>query len=120
VVGTLRDPYTGREISFLRGPATSSSVQIDHLVALAAAWRTGAAEWTPNRRLRYANDPAVLLAVDGPTNSSKSDKDAADWLPPLISYRCRYVAKQIAVKWKYKLWVRPAERARMTQFLATC
>lgn len=118
--GTLKDPYTGKTINFVRGVRTSIAVQIDHIVALAAAWRTGARGWTAKRRLAYANDRLVLLAVDGPTNGSKGDRDAADWLPPRAAYRCRYVAKQIAIKRKYNLWVRPAERNRMAQLLATC
>jgi hypothetical protein len=78
----------------------SAKVQIDHVVALAAAWRTGAKQWTADRRLFYANDGLVLLAVDGPANSAKSYKDAANWLPPNVSFRCRYVARQIANKTK--------------------
>src|SRR5262249_55555501 len=68
LTGTLHDPYTGHTIHFVRGVKTSSAIQIDHVVALADAWRTGAAKWTAARRLAYANDPTVLLAVDGPQN----------------------------------------------------
>lgn len=64
--GTLKDPYTGKTIEFVRGVSTSIAVQIDHIVALAAAWRTGARGWTPKRRLAYANDRLVLLAVRWP------------------------------------------------------
>jgi Protein of unknown function (DUF1524) len=106
--GKLNDPYTGKTISFVQGKKTSSAVQIDHVVALAAAWRTGAKQWTGDLRLFYANDPLVLLAVDGPTNNAKGDEDAANWLPPNSSYRCKYVAKQISIKTKYELWVHAA------------
>ena len=78
--GTLKDPYTGTKINFVQGKKTSSAVQIDHVVALAAAWRAGANQWKPELRLFYTNDPLVLLAVDGPANNDKSDGDAADWL----------------------------------------
>jgi len=118
--GTLRDPYTATTIHFVRGTRTSSKVQIDHLVALAAAWRTGARQWTPNRRLVYANDRVVLLAVDGPTNGSKSDQDAGEWLPPNVPFRCRYVAKQIEVKTKYTLWVTQPEKKEMRRVLDGC
>jgi hypothetical protein len=118
--GTLRDPYTGHTIHFVRGVNTSLTVQIDHVVALAAAWRTGAAAWSANRRLVYANDRDVLLAVDGPSNNAKGDDDASQWLPPRASYDCRYVARQIAIKRKYGLWVTTPERARMTAVLAGC
>lgn len=118
--GTLRDRYTGTSIAFVQGPSTSSKVQIDHVVALAAAWRTGAKQWSADRRLFYANDGLVLLAVDGPTNGAKGDKDAAAWLPPNVPYRCRYVARQIAIKTKYELWVTQPERMTMTGVLSGC
>jgi hypothetical protein len=74
----LHDPYTGQTIRFRGGVGTLLAVQIDHVVALADAWRTGASRWTANKRLRYANDLVVLLAVDGPTNGAKSDDDASE------------------------------------------
>jgi hypothetical protein len=118
--GTLEDRYTGTTINFVQGPSTSGKVQIDHVVALAAAWRTGAKPWTAGRRLFYANDDLVLLAVDGPTNNAKSDKDAAAWLPPHTGFHCRYVARQIAIKTKYHLWVTEPERMTMASVLSGC
>jgi hypothetical protein len=118
--GTLHDPYTGKTIHVLRGVKTSVAVQIDHVVALAAAWRAGAATWATARRRAYANDRTVLLAVDGPANESKGDSDASEWLPPRSSYDCRYVARQIAIKRKYGLSVTPAERDRMAGVIAGC
>jgi hypothetical protein len=118
--GTLHDPYTGRSIAFVRGPGTSTLVQIDHVVALGDAWQKGAQRWTPARRTDFANDPLNLLAVDGPTNQRKGDGDAATWLPPLRSSRCAYVARQIAVKGRYGLSVTAAERAAMLRVLQTC
>jgi hypothetical protein len=118
--GKLADPYTGKPISFVQGNKTSSAVQIDHVVALAAAWRTGAKQWTGDPRPFYANDPLVLLAVDGPANNAKGDKDAANWLPPNGAYQCKYVAKQISIKTKYALWVTPPEQAEMAEVIADC
>jgi hypothetical protein len=115
--GILHDPYTGKTIHFLRGARTSLAVQIDHVVALGDAWRTGAARWTAGRRLLYANDPVVLLAVDGPTNKAKGDRDASQWLPPRRSYDCRYVARQITIKRKYGLWVTAPEDRAMARVL---
>lgn len=120
LTGTLADPYTGKTISFVRGAVTSEAVQIDHVVALSDAWQTGAQQLDPAARERLANDPLELLAVDGPTNQSKSDADAASWLPPAKSYRCAYLARQVAVKAKYRLWVVPAERDAIARVLATC
>ena len=118
--GVLRDTYTGRRIRFRRGVETSLAVQIDHIVALADAWRTGAARWTAGRRLAYANDPRVLIAVDGPANEQKSDDDASQWLPPSRRFRCQYVADQVMVKSTYRLWVTSAEKAAMTRVLRSC
>jgi Protein of unknown function (DUF1524) len=118
--GLLRDPYTGRRIVFVRGIRTSRAVQIDHVVALGDAWRTGAAAWPAARRLRYANDPLVLLAVDGPENQAKGDDDASEWLPPNRAYDCRYVKQQIQIKTKYRLSVTPAERSALRDTLNTC
>jgi hypothetical protein len=66
--GTLNDLYTGTTIQFRRGQDTSADVQIDHVIPLAYAWRAGAWEWTTEKREAFANDPAELRAVDGPTN----------------------------------------------------
>ncbi|WP_270887488.1 GmrSD restriction endonuclease domain-containing protein [Pedococcus sp. 5OH_020] len=118
--GTLHDPYTGRTIAFVRGPGTSTAVQIDHVVALSDAWQKGAGQWTAAVRAAFANDPLNLLAVDGPTNQRKSDGDAATWLPPAKATRCGYVARQIAVKKRYGLWVTAAERDAMLQVLRGC
>jgi hypothetical protein len=118
--GTLLDPYSGEAISFLRGVATSSDVQIDHVVALSNAWQTGAFKLTYEKRLAFANDPTNLLAVKGRLNSQKGDGDAATWLPPLKSIRCAYVAQQIVVKAKYGLWVTPPEKAAMVGLLSKC
>jgi uncharacterized protein DUF1524 len=117
--GLLRDPYTGRAIRFRRGVGTSKAVQIDHIVALADAWRTGAARWTAMKRLRYANDPLVLLAVDGPANAAKGDDDASRWLPPFRAYDCTYAKKQVMIKTRYGLWVTPAEKTALRHVLTT-
>ncbi len=118
--GTLAEPYTGRTVAFVRGERTSSAVQIDHVVALGDAWQTGAQRLDPATRTRLANDPLELLAVDGPTNQAKGDGDAATWLPPNKAYRCAYVARQVAVKAQYRLWVTAAEGAAMRRVLSTC
>lgn len=118
--GVLRDPYSGDTIDFVRGWETSYAVQIDHVVALSNAWQTGAQYWKPRKRLAFANDPLNLLAVDGPLNLQKSDGDAATWLPPNKPYRCDYVARQIAVKAKYGLWLTAPERDAMSRILNAC
>ena len=120
VSGTLPDPYSGERIDFVRGVGTSMAVQIDHVVALSNAWQTGAFKLTVEKRTALANDPLNLLAVKGILNSQKSDGDAATWLPPKKGYRCAYVARQIAVKAKYGLWLTAPEKAAIQKIIATC
>ena len=118
--GVLVDPYTGSRITFRYGVGTSNAVQIDHVVALGDAWQTGAQQWSVSKRTAFANDPLNLLAVDGPTNEAKGDSDAASWLPPNKAYRCAYVARQVAVKARYGLWVTAAERDAIARVLSRC
>jgi hypothetical protein len=118
--GGLHDSYTGRTINFVRGASTSAAVQIDHVVALSDAWQKGAAGWSTTKREQFANDSLNLVAVDGPTNASKGDGDAATWLPPAKGFRCQYVARQVAVKRTYGLWVTAAERDAIARVLASC
>ena len=118
--GTLIDPFSGETINFVRGVVTSNEVQIDHTVALSNAWQTGAFKLTADQRKAFANDPLNLMAVKGRLNSQKGDGDAATWLPPLKSFRCDYVSRQIAVKIKYKLWFTAPEKEAMIRILKTC
>ena len=118
--GALSDPYTGQRIAFRRSANSSGAVQIDHVVALSNAWQTGAQQLSSEQRISLANDPLELLAVDGPANQQKGDGDAATWLPSNKPFRCQYIARQIAVKKKYSLWVTPPERTAMERILASC
>ncbi|WP_328970099.1 HNH endonuclease family protein [Streptomyces sp. NBC_00239] len=111
------DPYTGRRLEFRRG---RSAVDIDHVVALSDAWQKGAKGWDRSKRVAFANDPLNLLAVEASANRRKSDGDAATWLPANRSYRCTYVAAQVAVKRKYGLWVTAGERDAMKRVLSRC
>jgi hypothetical protein len=95
-------------------------VQIDHVVALSDAWQKGAQGWDTTRRSAFANDPLNLLAVDGPLNMAKGDGDAATWLPPSRAYRCAYVARQVAVKVSYGLWMTQAEKNAIATILTSC
>ncbi|WP_410506964.1 HNH endonuclease family protein [[Mycobacterium] appelbergii] len=118
--GVLRDPYTGATIAFVRGPDTSGAVQIDHLVSLSDAWYKGARQWDAQRRRDFANDPRNLLAVGATPNFDKAFRDAAGWLPPDTAFRCEFVARQVAVKAAYGLWVSAKEKQAMAAVLAGC
>lgn len=115
--GTLADPYTATRIRYVRG---HSRVDIDHVVALGDAWQLGAAHWAAGERVAFANDPLNLLAVSASANRQKGDSDAASWLPKAKAFRCAYIARQVAVKLKYRLAATAAERAAMRRVLDSC
>ena len=117
-MGGLADPYTATLIAYVRGGA--SEVDIDHVVALSDAWQKGAQQWSYARSVKFANDPLNLLAVDASANRQKGDGDAATWLPANKSFRCTYVARQIAVKQRYQAWVTQAERDALRRVLTPC
>lgn len=119
IKGLLLDPFSGKSINFdLQN--SNSNVDIDHIVSLSNAWQTGAAYLSKEIRTNFANDPLNLLAVDAKLNRQKGDGDAATWLPPLKSYRCEYVSRQVAIKYKYSLWVTSPEKAAIVRVLEKC
>ena len=117
IAGQLLDPFSGKVITF---SSTKVVIDIDHVVALSNAWQTGAAYFDKNKRSQIANDPLNLLAVDSKLNRQKRDGDAATWLPPSKAFRCEYVARQVAVKAKYGLWVTKPEKVAINKILSTC
>jgi hypothetical protein len=119
ISGKLLDPFSNKEIIFDLSQS-SSNIDIDHVVALSNAWQTGGFQLTTLQRTNFANDPLNLIAVDFRLNRQKGDGDAATWLPPYKSYRCTYVARQILVKERYKLWVTPPEKAAISKLLDSC
>lgn len=133
--GTLHDPYTGKTIQFQRGPQTSSLIQIDHVVALQDAWASGARDWSQEQRIKYANDPNVLIASDGTANMAKGvgvDFNGTSrwitqhtgtpniWQPTNKQYQCDYMAKRVAIKHEYKLSMSVKEKQETVTFLAQC
>ncbi len=100
----------------------ASDVDIDHVVPLADAWRTGASSWTTAQRQAYANDLSApqLIAVTDNVNQAKGDQSPDTWKPPLSSYYCTYAKMWTAVKYKYKLTVNSAEKSALTSMLGTC
>ena len=116
--GELNDPYTAARITFQRGGA--NEVDVDHVVALSDAWQKGAQQWSQQSRVAFANDALNLLSVDAAANRAKGDGDAATWLPKNKRFRCKYVARQVAVKTNYHAWVTQAEHDAIARVLATC
>lgn len=118
--GTLHDPYTNEIVAFTRGNHVGASVQIDHIVPLALAWDLGARDWPDDRRLRFANDPANLLAVAGAPNQDKGDSQPALWMPPNAAFRCQYAVQFIAVLRGYDLPVDARSAEVLRDAAATC
>ncbi|MFV2178117.1 HNH endonuclease family protein [Actinomadura sp. LOL_016] len=117
VAGLLHDPYTGRDVTFAK--ADAAEVQIDHVYPLALAWRMGASRWTEDRRERFANDHANLLAVWGVPNGQKGDSGPAEW-KPRKQYQCEYAVRYIAVADAYSLPVTGADERALGGFLDRC
>jgi hypothetical protein len=118
--GTLHDPYTNATIAFLRGERTGASVQIDHIVPLALAWDLGARGWTDRLRVRFANDPANLIAVDGPANQDKGDKEPSLWMPPNNAFWCQYSVQFAEVLRGYALPIDEASADVLRHAASTC
>ena len=104
--GELRSEYTGKTIDFTRG---DDDVQIDHVVALAEAWRTGASAWDPAKRERFANDPFNLEAVEAAVNQAKGDEPPISWLPDVE--QCDFVNRYLSIKHLYRLGITTDEKA---------
>jgi hypothetical protein len=124
-VGTGCSLTGGKWVSLYDGAVVTSAsdLDIDHVVALAEAWDSGAYAWTSQRRQAFANDlgvPWALIAVTAGSNRSKGDRDPADWLPPLKSARCVYLVDWVAVKVRWKLTVDATERRTLLQLASTC
>lgn len=100
----------------------SSSFDVDHVVALAEAWDSGARAWKSSRREAYANDlwPMALRAVSASSNRSKSDSDPAEWLPPRKSFVCRYSLDWVLTKYRWRLSVDLQEKRVLRGIFRDC
>lgn len=117
--GVLKDPYTGKVIDFVRSKG-GSQIDIDHMIPLGAAWEAGASEWTDEKRLQYANDPLVLLAVDAGANRSKSDQTISEWVPTNEAVACQYGASWVMIADEYGLSISPADHEVLTGLVEKC
>lgn len=114
--GSWYSPYDGATWTL------ASDVDIDHVVPLAAAWRTGASSWTTSQRQAFANDLSYpqLIAVTDNVNQAKGDQTPATWKPPRSAYWCTYAKMWTHVKYKYSLRVNSAEKSALLSMLDYC
>jgi len=114
--GRWYSPYDGKWFD------KTSEIDIDHMVPLANAWRSGAAAWTDQQREDFANDLVrpQLLAASATTNRAKGDQDPSLWKPPNRAFWCQYATRWVEVKFYWKLTVTEAEKSALTDMLGTC
>ena len=117
VRGLWRDPFTGQEFS------DPGKLDIDHMVPLSEAHRSGAHAWPAAKKREYANDlrhPEALIAVSRSANRSKGDRDPSDWLPDNAAYVCDYVRNWVAVKTAWSLTMDVREEAAVNSIIDQC
>lgn len=112
--GTWTDPYTAKVIT------SKGSMDVDHQVSRANAWRSGASKWTAKRRTQFANDPLALVSVSSSANRSKGDKGPDLWKPANKASWCLYAKRYTAIKTKYALTTTASEKAALVSMLGTC
>jgi len=112
--GSWFDPYGGQTYT------DPEDIDIDHIVPLANAWRSGASSWDTVKRESFANVPRDLLSVDDGLNQSKGDKGPEAWKPPRKAYWCVYAKRWIGIKHYWDLSVTDAERSALKQMLGRC
>ena len=114
--GSWKSPYDGATWTL------ASDIDIDHVVPLSEAWKSGAASWTTSRRQAFANDLSgpQLIAVTDNVNQAKGDKDPAAWKPPLTSYYCTYAKMWVRTKKNWGLTLQSSEKTALTGMLNTC
>lgn len=115
---------SGRWVSPYDGASwtAAADIDIDHVVPLAAAWRSGAAGWTDSRRQDFANDLSgpQLIAVTDNVNQAKGDQTPDQWKPPQAGYWCTYARMWVRTKSNWDLTVSAPEKSALTDMLDRC
>ncbi|TMR94954.1 HNH endonuclease family protein [Nonomuraea basaltis] len=116
VKGVWHSPYDGKRLK------SEKLVDVDHVVPLAYAWRSGARKWSQARRRAFANDLTrpELIAVSHSANIAKGGQGPQSWRPPRRGHWCRYATSWITVKHHYRLFVTRKEKVALLNMLRTC
>lgn len=116
VAGSWLSDYDGETVT------APSALDIDHLVPLAEAHRSGGWRWSRDRKRAYANDltdPWHLLAVTARSNRQKGDQDPARWRPRREAW-CRYARAWRGIKMRWQLVSDAAEARALAEMEGTC
>ncbi|WP_079319644.1 HNH endonuclease family protein [Microbispora sp. GKU 823] len=116
VKGVWHSPYDGKVLKSVK------QIDVDHVVPLAYAWRSGAKRWSQAKRRAFANDLSrpELVVVSHSANMAKGGQGPQSWRPPRRAYWCRYATSWITVKHHYRLLVTRAEKVALLNMLRTC
>ncbi|HUR01025.1 MAG TPA: HNH endonuclease family protein [Nonomuraea sp.] len=116
VKGVWYSPYDGKRLK------SEKQVDVDHVVPLSYAWRSGASKWSQARRRAFANDLTrpELIVVSHSANIAKGGQGPQSWRPPRRGYWCRYATSWITVKHHYRLFVTRKEKVSLLNMLRTC
>lgn len=117
--GVLQDRYSGTTVQYTM-ESGGDTVQVDHIVSLSDAWKSGAWAWEPAERENFANHSVNLLTVSAQQNQAKSSSNAAQWLPADRTVHCWFVVRQILVKDMFALSVTQAELDTYRDILPRC
>ncbi len=114
VSGRWVSPYDGLE------SVEPLDVDVDHLVPLAEAFRSGGWRWDVDRRMAFANDQPELVVSSRRSNAEKGSSTPDEWRPPRTDSWCAYADGWVGVKADWGLTVTTRERDALGQMLDTC
>ena len=115
--GRWTGPYTGTVVE------DPGKLDIDHMVPLANAHRSGGWAWDRDRKAAFANDlefDGHLVATTAAANRGKGSKGPEDWRPPDRSYWCEYAKDWATIKNQWGLTVTQEEFDALLEIAATC